>query len=129
MDQLDKSIDAQQKVGERLDLMFSDFLKKDKDDNLFMSESKKTEAYFENLHKKGNDNNGEIVFGNVRPIVDTLYRDGEIYKTVIEGYEIDYYVDKDVPEDVIKFGKELLGKTYNETAANVRNMLYRGDER
>ncbi|MBU8575014.1 hypothetical protein [Bacillus pumilus] len=122
-------IEEQVTVGERLDLMFSDFLKKDKDDNLFMSESKKTEAYFENLHKKHNDNNGDIFFGNVRPIVDTLYRGGETYGTVIRGYEIDYYADEEVPEGVIKFGKELLGKTYNETAANVRKMLYRGDER
>lgn len=74
MDQLDKFIDAQQKVGERLDLMFSDFLKKDKDDNLFMSESKKTEAYFENKNEKYKNNNAEIVFGHVRPIVETLVK-------------------------------------------------------
>ncbi|KQU11570.1 hypothetical protein ASG46_10220 [Bacillus sp. Leaf49] len=123
MEQLDKLIDAQQKAGERLDEMFATF-----EDNLFMSESKKTDAYFENLHKKRNDNNGEIVFGNVRPIVDTLYRGDETYGTVISGYEIDYYADEEVPEGVIKFNKELLGKTYNETAANVRKMLYRGVE-
>lgn len=123
MDQLDKFIDAQQKVGERLDKMIAET-----EDNLFMSESKKTEAYFENLHKKHNDNNGDIVFGNVRPIVDTLYRDGEIYETVIRGYEIDYYVNGDEPEGTIEFPKILLGNTYNETAANVRKMLYGGIE-
>lgn len=42
---------------------------------------------------------------------------------MISGYEIDYYADEEVPEGVIKFGKELLGETYNETAANVRKML------
>lgn len=119
MDQLDKFIDAQQKVGERLDKMIAET-----EDNLFMSESEKTKRYFENLHKKHKDNNGEIVFGNVRPIVDTLYRGGETYGTVIREYEIDYYADEEVPEGVIKFGKVLLGKTYNETAANVRKMLY-----
>ena len=123
MEQLDKLIDAQQKAGERLDEMILEF-----EDNLFMSESEKTKRYFENLHKKHNDNNGEIVFGNVRPIVDTLYRGGETYGTVIREYEIDYYADEEAPEGVIKFGKELLGKTYNETAANVRKMLYRGVE-
>ncbi|MCM3367877.1 hypothetical protein M3621_13815 [Bacillus safensis] len=120
MDQLDKFIDAQQKVGERLDKMIAET-----EDNLFMSELTRTKQYFENLlHEKRNINNGEIVFGDVRPIVDTLYKDGEIYETKIRGYEIDYYVTGDKPEGTIEFPKALLGKCYSETAANIRNMLY-----
>lgn len=119
MDQLDKFIDAQQKVGERLDKMIAET-----EDNLFMSESEKTEAYFENKNEKYKNNNAEIVFGHVRPIVETLYKDGEIYKTQIRGYEIDYYLTGDEPEGTVEFPKTLLGMTYNETAANVRKMLY-----
>lgn len=117
-------LNEQQKVGERLDKIIAET-----EDNLFMSESERTKRYFENLHKKHNDNNGEIVFGNVRPTIEPLIynvdseEDG-VRVSYISGYEIDYYATEDKPEGNIKFPKTLLGKTYNETAANVRKMLY-----
>ncbi len=77
-------------------------------------------------------NNGEFVLGKVFPKFATTYRDGEIDKTFITGYEIEYSTspvtatDKDdvfKPEGRILFPVQLLGKTYEETVKNVECML------
>nr|WP_251008491.1 hypothetical protein [Bacillus atrophaeus] len=69
--------------------------------------------------------------GNVFPIFQTIYSDGEINQTFLVGYEIEYSTmslkDKDKSDfkidGRIPFPESLLGETYEATVKNVVRML------
>ncbi|TII14771.1 hypothetical protein C6Y43_14110 [Bacillus subtilis] len=75
-------------------------------------------------------NNGDFLLGDVRPVFETLYKDGEVHQTYIAGYEIDYgyeLTNSDDPklkvEGSIPFPTALLGETHLRTTYNVMKML------
>ncbi|CCF06374.1 hypothetical protein P5667_15635 [Bacillus velezensis] len=69
-------------------------------------------------------NNGEITLGKIKPIFHTYCADGEIDRTSVDGYKIEYFVgSEDDVEGHIMFPVSMLGKTREETIKNVRKMI------
>ncbi|MCY8085126.1 hypothetical protein MOC02_18095 [Bacillus inaquosorum] len=76
-------------------------------------------------------NNGEITFGAIKPVFHTFCKDGDIQRTSIVGYKIEYSTSS--LEDEVKSGFKadgdilfpvsMLGKSRGETVKNVVDMI------